>query len=181
MIIVLLAGNLGGDPDVRFSASGIKITSFSVASNSKRQGKEETTWYKVIIFGDHLDKMISYLKKGSSVIVNGSLNLNKWTDKEGREQTTAEVTADSLRFSPFGRPAEPGQSQAAPGQRAPAAANSYAQPSYAQPQAAQPAYGGAPAYTTPQQPQAQPFEVHDFSFGSAPADSSHGGYEDTPF
>lgn len=178
MIIVLLAGNIGGDPEVRFSASGIKITTFSVASNSKRQGKDETTWYKVTVFGEHLDKMLSFLKKGSSVIVNGSLHQSKWTDKEGREQTTLEVTADSLRFSPFGRPAEPGQN---PGQsqRAPAPANSFAQPSYAQPQAAQPTYGGAPAYTPPQQ--AQPFEMHDFSFGNASSEPSNDGYEDTPF
>ena len=181
MIIVILAGNLGSDPEVRFSASGIKITTFNVASNNKRQGKDETTWYKVVIFGDHMDKMISYLKKGSAVIVNGSLNLNKWTDKEGREQTTPEITADSLKFSPFGRPAEPGQSQSAPGQRAPAA-NSYAQPSYAPQQAPQPSYGAAPAYNpTQQQPQqAQPFEMHDFSFANAPAESFHGD-EETPF
>ncbi len=112
MIIALVVGNLGSDPSVGFTPSGMKITSFSVASNNKRQGKEETTWVKIIVFGDHLDKMISYLKKGSSVMVSGSMQHNKWTDKEGREQTTLEVIADSIRFTPTSRAAEPGQAQA---------------------------------------------------------------------
>lgn len=176
--IVLIVGNLGGDPEVRFSPSGTKITTFTVASNSKRQGKDETIWYKAVAFGEHLDKMISFLKKGSSVMVSGSLHQNKWQDKEGREQTTLEVICDNIRFTPTARPAEPGQPQT---QRAP---NSYAQQSPQHAQVQQPAYSAptyaAPAYTPPPQAQSQPFEMHDFSFGGTP-DAQNGNYEDTPF
>ena len=61
MLKVFLIGNLGADPETRFAPSGQKITSLRVASNSKRQGKEETTWYRVTIFGDRFDKMTAYL------------------------------------------------------------------------------------------------------------------------
>lgn len=176
MIIVLVAGNLGSDPEVRYSSAGKKYTTFSVASNEKLQGKDETTWVRVTVFGEHLDKIISFLKKGSAVMVSGTLRFGKYKDKEGIERNSNDVIADNIRFSPFGRPAEPGQPQA---QRAP---NSFAQPapSTFQPQPAHNAYGAPPAYTPPHQAQ-QPLDIHDFNFGNTHAEAPNGGYEETPF
>lgn len=166
MVIVILMGNLGGDPEVRFAASGQKITTFNVASNSKKQGKDETTWYRVTIFGDRFDKMISYLKKGSGVIVQGELSIDRYTDREGRQQISHSVIADSVKFPPFGR-SDRQQDHASPG----AAAPSYASPNYAQNQ--EPRSYGSTNYSPSQQQQSQPFAapIHDFGFGDIQSES----------
>lgn len=105
MFFVHLAGNLGKDPETRFTPNGQKVTSFSVAV-TQRRGKDKedvTTWVRVTIWGDRFDKMISFLKKGSSVIVGGRMNPpTMYTDKEGRNQVSLEVVAEMLEFSPFG-------------------------------------------------------------------------------
>ncbi len=115
MFIVHLAGHLGKDPETRFTPSGQKVTTFNVATN-QRKGKEDVTvWVRVTVWGDKFDKLISYLKKGSAVIVVGKLQPpTSYTDKEGRTQITLEVTAEMIEFSPFGktdRPSEGNQQQ----------------------------------------------------------------------
>ena len=122
MNIIQIMGNLGAEPETRFTASGQKVTSLRLASNSKKGGKEETTWWKVTIWGDRFDKMMPYLKKGSSLIIVGEMSTSTYTDKEGRQQTSLEVTAEFLRFSPFGKPDS--SKQEGQGQQAP---NSYGQ------------------------------------------------------
>ena len=107
MNIIQIAGHLAADPETRFTQSGQKVTSFRVGTNVRRAGKEETIWFRVTIWGDRFDKMLTYLKKGSSIIVGGELAPPQlWTDKEGRTQVGLEITAEFLRFSPFGKPAE---------------------------------------------------------------------------
>lgn len=105
MIIVQIAGRLGRDPETRFTPSGLKVTNLTVATTVRKGGKEETVWWRVTIWGERFDKMISYLKKGSAVIAIGEMNKPEiWTDKEGRSQVSLELTADIVRFSPFGNP-----------------------------------------------------------------------------
>lgn len=116
MFFVNLAGNLGKDPEMRFTPSGQKVTTFSLAvSHRKGKDKEEVTiWVRVTVWGDRFDKLLSFLKKGSAVIVVGRMNPpNTYVDKEGRTQTSLEVTAEMIEFSPFGRSDRPadGQSQ----------------------------------------------------------------------
>jgi len=106
MNIVTIAGRLGRDPETRFTQSGQKVTSFTVATNSRRGGKDETIWWRITIWGDRFDKMLTYLKKGSAVIVCGEMHISEYTDREGNKRTSLEITADSIRFSPFGRPAD---------------------------------------------------------------------------
>lgn len=103
-----IAGHLGTDPEVRHTAGGLKVTTFSVAVNIRKQNKEETIWYRITIWGDRFDKMVQYLKKGSAVIVSGDLYPSIWNDKTKGDQPrlNLELTADSISFSPFGRPAE---------------------------------------------------------------------------
>lgn len=105
MLTVQLAGHLGRDPETRFTPSGQKVTTFSVAVN-QRKGKEDVTiWVRVTIWGDRFDKMLPFFKKGSAVIVCGKLNPpTTYVDKEGRTQVSIEVTAEMLEFSPFGKP-----------------------------------------------------------------------------
>lgn len=114
---ITIAGNLGTDPEVRFTSSGAKVTTLRVASRSRRSGKEETIWWKVTVWGEQFDKMISFLKKGSSIIVVGDMNKPEiFTDKEGKPQVSMSMTAYHIMFSPFGKPegsGAPGQTGAA--------------------------------------------------------------------
>lgn len=112
MFIVHLAGHLGKDPETRFTPSGQKVTSFTIATNH-RKGKEDVTiWVRVTVWGDRFDKLISYLKKGSAVIVTGRMNPpSSYTDKEGRTQVSVEVTAEMIEFSPFGKTDRSGEGQ----------------------------------------------------------------------
>lgn len=102
MQMVQIAGRLGSDPETRFTPGGQKVTSFRMATNSRRAGKEETTWWRVTIWGDRFDKMLPFLKKGSAVIVYGEVRAAIYTDKAGQPQIGLEVTADTIKFSPFG-------------------------------------------------------------------------------
>ena len=101
---VILAGNLGLDPEVRFSQSGSKIVNMSVATSEswkdKQTGerKEKTEWHRIVIFNERLaDVAEKYLKKGSKVYLEGALQTRKWTDKEGAEKYTTEVVIDRFR------------------------------------------------------------------------------------
>lgn len=113
MNIIQIAGRLGRDPETRYTASGQKVTSFTMATNIRKGGKEETQWWRITIWGDRFDKMLTYLKKGSAVIVVGELRAEIYTDKEGRPQISLDVTADIIKFSPFGSPDRPAEGTAA--------------------------------------------------------------------
>ncbi|MBS4168282.1 single-stranded DNA-binding protein [Parachlamydia sp. AcF125] len=99
-----LAGHLGADPDSRFTPGGQKVTTLRIATNSYQNGQDVTTWWRVTCWGDKFDKILPHLKKGSAVIVTGEMKKPEiYTDKEGRPQIALEVTAESIRFSPFGK------------------------------------------------------------------------------
>lgn len=137
MFFVQIAGRLGKDPEKRFTTSGQQVTSFNMAVN-QRKGKEEVTvWVRITIWGDKFDKMITYLKKGSGIIVLGRMMPpSSYVDKEGKTQFSLEVTAEAIEFSPFGKTDQDGQQ----GQSASPSAASYAA------QSAAPAHGqGAPS------------------------------------
>lgn len=148
MFIVHVAGHLGKDPETRFTANGQKVTTFTMAVN-QRKGKEDVTvWVRVTIWGDRFDKMISFLKKGSGVIVTGKLNPpTTYVDKEGRTQVSLEVTAEMIEFSPFGRSDREGQ------------ANSSSQAQYNPVGQSNAAYSGqeAPYAAAPKQASSSPY------------------------
>ena len=101
---ITVAGHLGSEPETRFTSSGTKVTSFRVATNQRRGGNDETTWWRITIWGEQFDKMIPYLKKGSPIIVHGELQKPEiYNGKDGNPQISLNVTAQSLSFSPFGR------------------------------------------------------------------------------
>lgn len=104
MNIVTIAGNLGSDPEVRYTSSGQKVVSLRIASRVRRSGKDETIWWRATIWGDQFDKMVSFLKKGSSVIVVGDMAKPEiFTGKDGQPQISMGVTINNIMFSPFGR------------------------------------------------------------------------------
>lgn len=103
MIVVQIAGRLGKDAESRFTPSGQKVTTLTLATNVRKGGKDETVWWRVTIWGDRFDKMAPYFKKGSALIVIGDMHKPEiWTDKEGRQQVSLDMTADIIRFNPFG-------------------------------------------------------------------------------
>ncbi|NGX44512.1 MAG: Single-stranded DNA-binding protein [Candidatus Anoxychlamydiales bacterium] len=114
MNIITVAGRLGVDPEVRFTSNGQKVTTLRMAVNIRKSGKEDTIWYRVTVWGENFDKMISFLKKGSALIVVGDLAKPEIFDnREGKPQVSMNITASSLMFSPFGRSDKPQDSPAA--------------------------------------------------------------------
>ena len=95
---VILIGNLGRDPEVRFSQDGKKIVNFSIATSeswkdkSSGERREKTEWHRIVIFSDGLAGIAErFLRKGSKVYVEGTLQTRKWTGNDGIEKYTTEV------------------------------------------------------------------------------------------
>lgn len=101
---VILVGNLGRDPEVRFSPEGGKIVTLSVATSESWKDKtsgerrDRTEWHRVVVFNDKLAEVSEkYLKKGSKVYLEGQLQTRKWTDQQGQERYTTEVILGRYR------------------------------------------------------------------------------------
>ncbi len=101
---VILIGNLGKDPEMRYLPSGEAIANFSVATSEswtdKTSGdkKEQTEWHRVVFFGRTAEVVGQYVKKGSKIYVEGRLQTRKWQDKEGQDRYTTEVRGDVMRM-----------------------------------------------------------------------------------
>ncbi len=95
---VILVGNLGADPEIRRTQDGRPIANFNIATSeswrdkSTGERREKTEWHRVVVFSEGLCKIIEqYVKKGSKIYIEGSLQTRKWTNKEGNDQYTTEV------------------------------------------------------------------------------------------
>ena len=101
---VILVGNLGADPEVRYTAGGTAIASLSIATSEqwtdKQSGKkqERTEWHRVKLFGRLAEIAGEYLKKGRQVYVEGSLRTDKYTDKQCVERYTTDIIASELQM-----------------------------------------------------------------------------------
>jgi single-strand DNA-binding protein len=101
---VTLIGNLGRDPETRYTPDGAAITNLSIATTSswkdKNSGekKEETEWHRCVFYNRLAEIAGEYLKKGSSIYVEGRLKTRKWQDKEGVEKFTTEVVVDQMQM-----------------------------------------------------------------------------------
>jgi single-strand DNA-binding protein len=127
---ITVAGHLGADPEVRFTSSGQKVTTLRVAAKAR---KEETIWWKVTIWGEQFDKMLTYFKKGSSIIVMGELSKPEiFTDRDGKPQVSMNITAQNILFSPFGRSDSSSSSSESHQQAEPAHAAAHDTASYGQ-------------------------------------------------
>lgn len=101
---VILVGNLGRDPEIRFTQSGQKIANMSIATSEQWRDKssgdrrEKTEWHRVVVFDEKLADIVEkYVKKGSKVYLEGSMQTRKWTGNDGVEKYTTEVVLQ--RFS----------------------------------------------------------------------------------
>ncbi|HLA33951.1 MAG TPA: single-stranded DNA-binding protein [Rhodocyclaceae bacterium] len=100
---VILVGNLGRDPEVRYLPSGEAVANLNLATTDvwkdKDGNKQETTeWHRISFFGRQAEVCGQYLKKGSQIYVEGSLRTRKWQDKEGQERTTTEIRGDRMQM-----------------------------------------------------------------------------------
>ena len=101
---VILIGNLGKDPEARSMGSGGEVVSFSIATsenwNDKQSGekREKTEWHNIVIFNENLGRIAKqYLRKGSSVYVEGQLQTRKWTDRDNNDRYTTEIVLQRFR------------------------------------------------------------------------------------
>ena len=101
---VIIVGNLGKDPEVRYMPSGGAICNVNVATTRQWKNKEsgekqeETDWHRIVFFDRLAEIAGEYLKKGRSVYVEGRLRTRKWTDKEGKDQYTTEIVATEMQM-----------------------------------------------------------------------------------
>jgi single-strand DNA-binding protein len=106
---VILVGNLGKDPEVRYLPDGGAVTNISVATTDTWKDKagekqEKTEWHRVSFFGKLAEIAGEYLKKGSQVYIEGRIQTRKWQDKDGQDKYTTEIIADRMQML-GGRPA----------------------------------------------------------------------------
>jgi single-strand DNA-binding protein len=100
---VILVGNLGRDPETRYTTGGDAVTNIRVATTDTWKDKngekqERTEWHTVVFFGRQAEIAGEYLKKGRQVYVEGRLQTRKWQDKEGQDRYTTEIVADRMQM-----------------------------------------------------------------------------------
>ena len=100
---VILVGNLGRDPEVRYMPSGDAVANITLATSSKYKNKagemvEETEWHRVSFFGRQAEIVGEYLKKGRSVYIEGRLKTRKYTDKDGVEKYATDIIASEMQM-----------------------------------------------------------------------------------
>jgi single-strand DNA-binding protein len=108
---VILVGNLGRDPELRYTPQGTPVCSFSMATNERRKDKtgemqDHTTWFRVTLWGRQAETASQYLTKGRPVYIEGRLRVEEWTDRDGKQRHTLEVHATDMQFIGGGRGAE---------------------------------------------------------------------------
>ncbi len=104
---VMLIGNVGGDPEMRYTPSGKPVTSFSLATSrryttSGGESKEETDWFRISVWGKLAEVCNQYVTKGRQVYVEGRLHARSWEGQDGQARTSLEVTANQVLF--LGKP-----------------------------------------------------------------------------
>jgi len=99
----VVVGHLGNDPEMRYTASGIPVTSFNLATsrkwtNQSGEPQEKTTWFRVTVWRKQAETVAEYLKKGRLVLVEGEVEARAYTDRDGNARASLELTANNVRF-----------------------------------------------------------------------------------
>ena len=116
---IIIVGNLGRDPELRYTPQGTAVCNFSMATNERRRDKsgemqDITTWFRITLWGRQAENASKYLTKGNPVYIEGRLKLDEWTDRDGNTRQTLDVTATDMQFLGRGAQTE-GMSAAAGG------------------------------------------------------------------
>ena len=99
---VMIIGNLGSDPEMRYTPSNRAVTQFNVAVNQSTKNQqtgewvEETDWFRVSVWGDRAERMAEQLRKGNKVFVEGRFRTREFEGRDGQKRTALEITADSI-------------------------------------------------------------------------------------
>jgi len=107
---VILVGNLGQDPEVRYTANGTAVANLRIATSESWRDKqtgeqrENTEWHTVVLFGKTAEIASQYLKKGRQVFIEGKLQTRKWQDKSGNDRYSTEVVANDMQMLGGGGP-----------------------------------------------------------------------------
>lgn len=101
----IIIGNLTRDPEIRSIPSGAKVASFSVATNRVWKDKngvrqDSSDFHNIVVFGLQAEHVAQYLRKGSSVLVEGRMQTRSWDDKDGQKKYRTEIVADRVQFGP---------------------------------------------------------------------------------
>jgi single-strand DNA-binding protein len=105
---IILVGNLGRDPELRYTPQGTPVCSFSMATNERRKDKsgemqDQTTWFKVTLWNRQAETAAQYLQKGRPVYIEGRLRVEEYTDRDGKQRHSLEVNATDMQFIGGGR------------------------------------------------------------------------------
>lgn len=100
---IMLIGNVGTDPEMRYTPSGNPVTSFRMATSrrytdSGGERREETEWFRIVVFGKQAEQCNQFLTKGRQVYVEGRLHVRNWQGQDGQMRTSLEVTANRVLF-----------------------------------------------------------------------------------
>jgi single-strand DNA-binding protein len=100
---IILVGNLGRDPELRYTPQGSAVCDFSMATNEKKRDKsgelqDVTTWFKITLWGKQAENGAKYLTKGSPVYIEGRLRVEEWTDRDGNNRYTLAVHGTDMQF-----------------------------------------------------------------------------------
>lgn len=187
---VILVGNLGQDPEVRYMPNGNAVANITVATSEswkdqQGQQQERTEWHRVVLFGKLAEITGEYLRKGSQVYLEGKLQTRKWKDQSGQDRYSTEVVIDqSGSMQMLGSRGQGGQAQGAPMGGMPQNAGYQSAPQQAAPVQNQyaPAPQAAPAYQAPAQQQyAPPAPAQQQGYGQPQAQQpQQGGYAPKP-
>jgi single-strand DNA-binding protein len=105
---ITIVGNLGKDPELRYTPQGTPVCSFTVATNERRKDRagemqDATTWFRVTLWGRQAETASQYLTKGRPIYVEGRLRVEEWMDRDGKQRYTLEVHATDMQFLGGGR------------------------------------------------------------------------------
>ena len=136
---VILVGNLGRDPEMRYTQNGVAVCSFSLATSESYKDRTsgekvtQTEWHNIILWRGLAETAEKYLRKGSSVYIDGKIRTRKWEDQQGQTRYTTEIIADTMQMldrrdssfaatsgptAPAAEPPQPGSKPEAPSQPA---------------------------------------------------------------
>ncbi len=132
---IIIVGNLGRDPELRYTPQGTAVCDFSVATSERRKDSngeqtDQTTWFKVTFWNRQAEVASQYLSKGKQVYIEGRLSQREYTDRDGNKRTSLEVNGTEMQFigsrsddqGGGGRPSEPSNRPSAAPSRGPAPA-----------------------------------------------------------
>ncbi|MFL6466500.1 MAG: single-stranded DNA-binding protein [Pyrinomonadaceae bacterium] len=100
---IIIVGNLGRDPELRYTPQGVAVCDFSMATNERKRDKsgetqEVATWFRITLWRNQAENAAKYLKKGSQVYIEGRLSQEEWTDRDGNNRQTLSVQASEMHF-----------------------------------------------------------------------------------